>query len=117
MATRMEFLSDIHRRIHFVDLPKRSSWLDQIEIAFGMIHRKLPRGGNFTSVGDLESRLREFLGYYNRTMAHPFAWTYTGKPVQKQRRASFVAPHRRIHWGRSGRGQRLDKTNAPCVAV
>jgi hypothetical protein len=114
MATRGEFLSDINHRIRFVYLPKHSSWLNQIEIVFGIIHRKLLRGGNFTSVADLESQLREFLGYYNTTMAHPFAWTYTGKPMQKKRRPSFVAPHRQIKWGRR---QRLDKTNAPCMAA
>src|SRR5580693_8758004 len=100
MATRKKFLSDATHRIRFVYLPKHSSWLNQIEIVFGIIHRKLLRGGNFTSVTDLESQLREFMDYYNATMAHPFAWTYTGKPVQKQRRASFVAPHRRLKLGK-----------------
>jgi transposase len=69
MATRMEFLSDVNHRIRFVYLPKHSSWLNQIEIVFGIIHRKLLRGGNFTSVADLESQLREFMSYYNTTMA------------------------------------------------
>jgi hypothetical protein len=114
MATRREFLSDNNHRIRFVYLPKHSSWLNQIEIVFGIIHRKLLRSGNFTSVADLESQLREFMSYYNTTMAHPFAWTYTGRPVQKQRRAAFVAPHRQIKLGKS---QRLDKKNAPCLAA
>jgi hypothetical protein len=65
-------------------------------------------------VRDLESQLREFMNYYNATMAHPFAWTYTGKPVQKQRRASFVAPHRRLQLGKI---QRLAKAAALCNAV
>ena len=95
-------------------LPKHSSWLNQIEIIFGIIHRKLLRGGSFTSVADLEDQLRQFMDYYNKTMAHPFAWTYTGKPVQKQRRARFVAPHRKITLGKR---QRMAKTNAPCIAV
>ena len=103
MATRKEFLSDIAHRIRFVYLPKHSSWLNQIEIIFGIIHRKLLRSGNFTSVADLDEQLREFMDYYNKTMAHPFAWTYTGKPVQKKRRASFVAPHRRIKLGKTQR--------------
>ena len=114
MATRKEFLSDGAHRIRFVYLPKHSSWLNQIEIVFGIIHRKLLRGGNFTSVTDLESQLREFLDYYNATMAHPFAWTYTGRPVQKQRRASFVAPHRRL---KRGEIQRLVKAVTLCEAV
>ncbi len=114
MASRGEFLSNVNHRIRFVYLPKHSSWLNQIEIVFGIIHRKLLRGGNFTSVADLESQLREFMSYYNTTMAHPFAWTYTGKPVQKQRRAVFVAPHRKIKLGKS---QKLDKKNAPCLVA
>jgi hypothetical protein len=39
-ATRKEFLSDTRHRIRFVCLPKHSSWLNQIEIIFGIIHRK-----------------------------------------------------------------------------
>ena len=114
MVTRREFLADLQHRIRFVYLPKHSSWLNQIEIVFGIIHRKLLRGGNFTSVADLQAQLREFMAYYNTTMAHPFAWTYTGKPVQKKSRASLVAPHRQI---KCGKCQRLDKTNAPCTAA
>ena len=52
-------------------------------------------GGNFTSVADLESQIRQFIIYYNTTMAHPFNWTYTGKPLEKRRRPHFVPPHRR----------------------
>ena len=114
MATRKEFLSDAAHRIRFVYLPKHSSWLNQIEIVFGIIHRKLLRGGNFTSVTDLETQLREFMAYYNATMAHPFAWTYTGKPLHKRRRASFVAPHRRF---KRGKIQRLAKAVTLCDAA
>jgi hypothetical protein len=96
MTSRREFLSDSSHRIRFVYLPKHSSWLNQIEIFFGIVHRKCLRGGNFTSVADLESQLRQFITYYNTTMAHPFDWTYTGKPLQKKRRAHFVPPHRRV---------------------
>ena len=114
MATRKEFLSDATHRIRFVYLPKHSSWLNQIEIVFGIIHRKLLRDGNFTSVADLEAQLRAFMDYYNATMAHPFAWTYTGKPVQNQRRASFVAPHRHR---KLGKVQRLAKAATLCNAA
>jgi len=72
MTTRREFLSDPRHRIRFVYLPKHSSWLNQIEIFFGILQRKCLRGGNFTSVSELESQLRQFITYYNTTMAHPF---------------------------------------------
>lgn len=96
MTTRREFLSDIRHRIRFVYLPKHSSWLNPIEIFLGIVQRKCLRGGNFTSVADLESQLRQFIIDYNTTMAHPFNWTDTGKPLQKRRRPHFVAPHRRV---------------------
>ncbi len=96
MTTRREFLSDVSHRIRFVYLPKHSSWLNQIEIFLGIVQRKCLRGGNFTSVADLESQLRQFIIYYNATMAHPFNWTYTGKPLQKTRRPRFVPHHRRV---------------------
>lgn len=53
------------------------------------------RRGNFTSVANLEHKLRAFLEYFNRTMAHPFRWTYTGKPVAPRQRQEFCPPHRR----------------------
>ena len=114
MATRKEFLSDIQHRIRFVYLPKHSSWLNQVEIIFGIIHRKCLRDGNFTSVADLEAKLREFMTYYNTTMAHPFKWTYTGKPMQQERRPRFVSPHRRL---KLGKNRRLAEPAASCTAA
>jgi hypothetical protein len=96
MKSRRGFLSDVNHRIRFVYLPKHSSWLNQIEIFFGILHRKCLRGATFTSVPELESQIREFIAYYNKTMAHPFNWTYTGKPLQKKRRPHFVPPHRHV---------------------
>ncbi|MFM9962807.1 MAG: transposase [Planctomycetaceae bacterium] len=87
---------DLQHRIRFVYLPKHSSWLNQIEIIFGIIRRKQLRGGNILSVPDLESRLREFMTYDSTTMSHPFAWTCNVKTVPKVRRATIVSPHRRV---------------------
>lgn len=94
-SSRRSFLSDLSHRIRFVYLPKHSSWLNQIETVFGIVMRKVIRRGNFTSVADLEEKLRRFLEYYNRVMAHPFCWTYTGRPLAKPRRSPFCPPHRR----------------------
>ena len=89
------FLSDLAHRIRFVFLPKHSSWLNQVEIVFGMIMRKVIRRGNFTSVADLEAKLKAFLAYFNLVLSHPFNWTYTGKPLDKSRPHPFCPPHRR----------------------
>lgn len=80
MKTRVEFLTARAHRIRFVYLPKHSSWLNQIEIVFGIIQRKVMRHGNFKSLEDLQDKLKQFVEYYNKTFARPFAWTYTGRP-------------------------------------
>jgi len=54
--------------------------------------RKVVRRGNFTSVADLEGKLQCFLAYDNQTMAHPFEWTDTGKPLHKPRRIEYCPP-------------------------
>jgi transposase len=82
METRRAFLSDPTHRIRFVYLPKHSSWLNQIEIIFGVISRRVMRHGNFTSKGDLIDKLQRFMTYFNQTIARPMNWTYTGRPTR-----------------------------------
>jgi transposase len=83
VASRQAFLSESSHRIRFVYLPKHSSWLNQIEVIFGVIMRKVIRRGSFTSVEDLRTKLLNFIAYFNRVFAKPFRWTYTGRPLMK----------------------------------
>src|SRR3954453_11027423 len=83
VASRQKFLSDASHRIRFVYLPKHSSWLNQLEVVFGVIMRKVIRRGSFTSVADLRTKLLNFITYFNRVFAKPFRGTYTGRPLMK----------------------------------
>jgi transposase len=73
---------DAHPRWHFHFTPTHASWLNQIELFFSILSRRLLKRGIFTSKQDLKAQLLNFIDRYNPT-AKPFAWTYQGKPLTK----------------------------------
>jgi transposase len=84
MNARKEFLSDPTHRIRFIFTPKHSSWLNQIEVIFGIINRRALAGASFGSRQELIERLSNFIAYFNTTFARPMNWTYTGRPTEDE---------------------------------
>jgi len=80
-AQRRAFLTDAAHKhvIHYT--PKHGSWLNQIEIWFGVLQKRVIRRGNFVSKADLTRRILAYIAYYNENLAHPYRWTYTGQPL------------------------------------
>ena len=69
-------------RFHFVYTPLHASWVNQIEVWFSILQRRLLRYGSFDSVADLREQVLAFIRYWNRFEAHPFNWKFSGKFVR-----------------------------------
>ena len=70
-----------HPRCRFQFSPTHASWLNQIEIFFSILWRRLLKHGIFTSEPDLAEQMLAFIETYNQT-AKPFKWTYQGKVLE-----------------------------------
>jgi hypothetical protein len=69
--------------VHIYWLPKNASWLDQIEIWFSILQRKLLKPNHFESLAALEQDILKFIDHYNQT-AKPIQWTYTIEKLEKK---------------------------------
>ncbi len=72
---------EAHPRWSFQFTPTHASWLNQIEIFFSILWRRLLKHGAFTSEADLAEQMLAFIETYNQT-ATPFKWTYAGKVLE-----------------------------------
>ena len=78
---RRQWLSDPEHKHVFHFTPVHGSWLNQAELFFSVISRKLLRRDDFASVEAFVERVRQWLQWYNGEWAHPYQWTYAGTPL------------------------------------
>lgn len=64
-------------------LPPNASWLDQIEIWFSVLQRKLLQPNHFTGPDDLDQAISDFIAYGNQ-IAKPIQWTYTVDKLERK---------------------------------
>ncbi len=69
-------------RFRFFYTPIHASWVNQVEIFFGIVQKRVLRYGVFNSARELEGALRRFIRHWNHHEAHPFRWTFKGYPLQ-----------------------------------
>jgi hypothetical protein len=83
-AERRQWLQSPHKRIvvHFV--PFHASWLNMVEIWFGILRKKCLNYDHFTSVATLRETIMTFIDTWNDFYAHPFTWSYTGEGLHRK---------------------------------
>lgn len=79
------FISDWNEahggRFVFHYTPTHGSWLNQVELWFGIMTRRVLRHGNFHDPDELVTAVEAFIEDWNVAEAHPFRWTYRGRPL------------------------------------
>jgi transposase len=76
---RRDWLQSGNKRITIHFVPFHGSWLNMIEIWFGILSDKCLKNGWFESVDDLAQVIIDFTITWNKHFAHPFNWTYRGE--------------------------------------
>jgi transposase len=69
-------------RFSFHYTPIHASWCNQVELWFSILARRVLHRASFCDAADLEHRVLNFIAHWNRSEAHPFAWTSKGYPLQ-----------------------------------
>lgn len=84
-TNRGAFVTEWNRRhgsrFKFHYTPTHGSWLNQVELWFGIVSRRVLRYGDFRSPDDLVNAIESFTEHWNATEAHPFRWTSKGTPL------------------------------------
>ncbi len=86
-----EELQARHPRIVMVHTPTYASWVNQIEIYFSIIQRKVLKPNDYTSLEELEESIHAFAGRYS-ALEKPFAWCFTRQDLERRLREPLLQP-------------------------
>ncbi len=78
MESRKTFLENPNHRVRFAFTPKHCSWLNPIENWFAKLQRHVIKNGNFSSVNELEDKIKDYIDFYNRCLTKPLNWKFKG---------------------------------------
>lgn len=81
LGERWEKFNAKHQhRFRFHYTPLHASWVNQVELWFGILQKRCLAKGSFGSVEDLRNAVSAFVSFWNREKKHPFRWSFTGYP-------------------------------------
>lgn len=76
---RWSRFNERHRgRFEFVHTPLHASWMNQVEIWFSILQRRVIRYGSFETKDRMANAIVAFIRFWNRNEAHPFRWKFRG---------------------------------------
>ena len=81
---RRQWLRGENKRIVIHFTPFHGSWLNMIEIWFGILNKRCLKHQSFESVQLLQKTIEEFIETWNTYFSHPFTWTYTGEGLHEK---------------------------------
>jgi hypothetical protein len=76
---RIVLLAGHRGRFRFLYTPLHASWVNQVEIWFAILARRVLKHGSFPTDLALGAAVIGFIGHWNRQEAHPFRWTFRGR--------------------------------------
>lgn len=75
-------------RFHFHYTPIHASWMNQVELWFGILQKRVLKYGVFDALEELGEAILAFISQWNLHERHPFRWTFKGYPLQVGSRAA-----------------------------
>jgi len=86
---RRQWLQNQEKRIVIHFLPFHGSWLNRIEVWFGILKKKCLKNQSFISIENLKQIIMQFIETWNQHFAHPFTWKYTGEGLYEKAISRF----------------------------